>query len=232
MTLLAIAVFVAARRVGCLARQTIMAQQSLILLRENFRVAVGMHRQGQPIRAVPQRHPTQSPERVLHARAEAGETLRVTQGHVFPVRVRQHKMVGQMGECLPQDGYAQARQMREVRGPQTSWLVHLREKHFFGRSRRAAPTLDPPLQRSQQLVAVGPRMAFLQQRQQRVRLQTRSLFQLGLQFRPHRRQRIGPRPPRVHRPTLAGTLALPIFTPRLAIHVCLHRRLFQGRASL
>jgi hypothetical protein len=53
MTLLAIAVFVATRRVGRLARQTIMAQQSLVLPRENFRVAVGMYRQRQAISAVP-----------------------------------------------------------------------------------------------------------------------------------------------------------------------------------
>jgi hypothetical protein len=53
MTLLAIPVFVATRRVGRLAGQTIMAQQSLVLPRENFWVAVGMHRQRQAIGAVP-----------------------------------------------------------------------------------------------------------------------------------------------------------------------------------
>ncbi len=53
MALLAITVLVAARRVGCFSRQTIMRQQGLVLLRENFRVAIRMHRQRQPIRAVP-----------------------------------------------------------------------------------------------------------------------------------------------------------------------------------
>jgi hypothetical protein len=170
MTLLAIAVFVAAGRVGRLARQTIMAQQSLVLLRENFRVAVRMHRQRQPIGAVPQGYPAQSPQRVLHALAEAGETLRKTKRHVLPVRVGQHKMIGQMSERLPLDGYAQARQVREVRGSQTPWLMHLREKYFLGRPRRGTPNFYPPLQRPQQLIAVVTRMAFLQQRQQRVRL--------------------------------------------------------------
>jgi hypothetical protein len=65
MALLAIPVLVAARRVGRFAEQTIMAQQSLVLLRENFQVAVGMHRQCQTIGAVPQGHPAQGPQCVL-----------------------------------------------------------------------------------------------------------------------------------------------------------------------
>ena len=49
---------------------------------------------------------------------------RKTKRHVFPVRVRQHKMVNQMREGLPADGNAQVRfQVREIRGPQSSRLV-------------------------------------------------------------------------------------------------------------
>jgi hypothetical protein len=73
-------------------------------------------------------------------------------------------MVGQMRERLSLHRHAQARQVREVRGSQTSGLVHLCEEHFLGRSRRGAPTFHAPLQCPQQLVAVVPRMAFLQQR--------------------------------------------------------------------
>jgi hypothetical protein len=145
MTLLAIPVFVATRRVGRLADQTIMAQKCLVLSREHFQVAVGMHRQRQAIGAVPRRYPAQGPQRVLQALAEAGETLRKTQRQVFPIRVGQHKMVGQMRERLPLDGYAQARQVGEVRGSQTPGLMHLREKYFLGRSRRGAPNFHPPL---------------------------------------------------------------------------------------
>jgi hypothetical protein len=164
MALFAIAILVATRWVGRLAHQTIMAQQRLVLLREHFGVAVRMNRQRQPIRAVPQRHAAQRPQRVLQTRAQAGETLRKTQRHVFPVRVGQHKMVDQMREWLSLDRDAQARQMREVRGPQAPWFVHLREEYFLGRSRCGTPTLHPPLQRPQQLVAVVPRMTLLQQR--------------------------------------------------------------------
>jgi hypothetical protein len=70
-------------------------------------------------------------------------------------------MVGQMRERLSLDADAQARQVGKVRGAQTSWLVYLREEHFLGRSRRATPTLEPALQRPQQLVAIFPWMTFL-----------------------------------------------------------------------
>ncbi len=70
-------------------------------------------------------------------------------------------MVNQMREGLPADGNAQVRQVREIRGPQSSVLVHLREENFLGRSRRRSPTLEPPLQRPQQFIAILSRMTFL-----------------------------------------------------------------------
>jgi hypothetical protein len=56
MPLLAIAILVTARRVGCFATQTIMVEQPLVLGRILFGAAFVVHRQGHAIRAVTLRH--------------------------------------------------------------------------------------------------------------------------------------------------------------------------------
>jgi len=79
-------------------------------------------------------------------------------------------MIRQVREWLSGDRYAQAGQVREVRGRQPARLVHLREEHFLVRTRQGTPTLHAPLQRPQQFVAELRRITLLQQRQQGVRL--------------------------------------------------------------
>jgi hypothetical protein len=76
MTLLAIAVLMAARRIRRLGRQTIMTQQRLVLRRVLFRAALMVDRQRHAVRAVTLRRPTQVPQSVLHASTQTGETLR------------------------------------------------------------------------------------------------------------------------------------------------------------
>jgi len=63
MTLFAIAILVAARRIRRLGRQTIMAQQRLVLRRVLFRAALMVDRQRHAVRAVTLRRPTQGPQR-------------------------------------------------------------------------------------------------------------------------------------------------------------------------
>jgi hypothetical protein len=53
VALLAIAILVAAGRVGRLADQPVVAQQRPVVRREGLGLAVGMHRHRQPVRAVP-----------------------------------------------------------------------------------------------------------------------------------------------------------------------------------
>jgi len=115
VTLLAITVLVAAVRIGRLRLDPIVVHQSLVVFGESFRMAVLIHRQRHAIRAMPTGHAAQSPDRVLKAFTQAGEALRKTQRHMFPVRIRQHKMVSQVWERLPSNRHAQAGQVREIR---------------------------------------------------------------------------------------------------------------------
>ena len=75
MALLAVAVLVATRRVRRFRRHPIVRHERPVVLGERFRIAVRMHRQGHPIRAMPSWHAAQHPQRVLQAFAQAGKTL-------------------------------------------------------------------------------------------------------------------------------------------------------------
>ena len=114
MRLLAIAVFMAARWVGRFAFDAVMPQQSLVVPREYLRVAVGMHGQSHAVGAMSLRHASQGPQRVLQTFAQAGETLRKTDRHVFPVRVGQHEVIDHVLETLSQDGHIEFVHAREV----------------------------------------------------------------------------------------------------------------------
>jgi hypothetical protein len=179
---------------------------------------------------MPQRHRPQGPDGVLKALAQTGEALRKAQSHMFPVRIRQHKMVGEVREWLTRDRHRQIGQVCEIRRPQPSRLVKLREHDFLLRARQGTPPLHPTLHGPQQPVVVLSRMTLLEHRQQRVRLQLGSTFQLSLQLRPHRCQWIHTCPPRPFWPPLSWHLPLPVLPCRLPIHVGLHGRLFQRRA--
>jgi hypothetical protein len=180
MRLLAIAVLMAAGWVGRLPRDAIMAQQRLIIPREHFRVAIWMDRQRHAVGAMTLRHAAEGPERVLQTVAQTGKTLRTTDRHMFPVRVGQHEVIHQVLQTLALNGHVEIVHGREVRRAQPARLMHLGEEHFLGWSRQGTPPTHAPLQGSQQLVAVLPRMAFLQPGQQRQSLQARSPFQFGL----------------------------------------------------
>jgi hypothetical protein len=232
MGLFAIAVLVTAVGVGRLGRQAVVVQQPLILRGELLRLAVVMHRQRHAVRAVPRRHTAQGPQGVLQALAQAGETLGIAQGHVFPVRVRQHKMVEQVRKRLARNGHLQIIQVREVRRTQATRLMNLTKKHFLGRTVLGFPLTHPTLQRSPVLLPIVLGLLALQHLQQGLGLQPRLPRQLGRQPFPDRRQGVEPRPPVVWRRQFAGQLLLLSVSPcRFAIHVC-HHRCFRQRHPL
>ena len=232
MPLLAIAVLMATRRIGCLRLQAVVIQQGSILGRVLLGIALVVHRQRHPIRAMPPRHPAQLPQRVLQTLTQAGKTLRITQTDVFPVRVRQHEVVEQMAKRLALQRHRQSFHVREIRRAQPTWFMHLAEEDFLGRTMLGLPLAHAPLQRPTSWLPVLSRHFPLQPGQQRFGLQTRLPLQLFFQPGPNRGQRIGPRPPTVHGPDSARQLSgVAILPSRLTVHTRFHRRASQ-RCSL
>ena len=233
VALLAVAVLVAARRVGGLRGDPIVGQQRPVGGREPLRLPVGVHRQRHAVGAVPGRHPAQGPEGVLQPRAQAGEALREADGHVLPVRVSQHEVVDQVRERLPGDGHAHVAHVGEVRGAQPARLMDLGEVDLLVRAVLRLPGPYPSLQRPPHPVRVFPRVGALQPVEQGHRLQGGLLLEQRLQLRPHRGQRVPPRPPGAGPAALAGqALAVAVLACALAVHVGLHRRLAQRCPSM
>jgi hypothetical protein len=148
MTLLAIAVLVSRVRIDRLRLHSVVRHQRLIAAREELRPR-SLYRQRHAIAAMLGRHAAQRPHRVLEPGTEALETLRETERHVLPIRVRQHKVVDQMREGLAVDRHAQLAHVREVGGAQPARQVLLREVDLLVRTARGLPVFDPPLQRTQ-----------------------------------------------------------------------------------
>ena len=113
--LFAIAVLMAAVRIGRFRLDAVVAHQRLVVAREHFRVAVGMDRQRHPVRAMPPRSAAQNPERVLQAFAQTGKALGEADGHMLPVRVGQHEVVDQVIEALSLEGHPEVVHVGEVR---------------------------------------------------------------------------------------------------------------------
>ena len=171
--LLAIAVLVATGGVGRLGLQAVMPQQGLVLRRVLFGMAIVMHRQGHAVGAMPLRHAAQFPQGVLQPLAQAGEALRKAQRHVFPVRVREHKVIDQMRERLPLNRHPQLFHVAEIRGAQAPRFMHLGEEHFLGRPVLGLPLPHPPLQRAPRGLPVTVGILLLEPLQQRLGLQAR-----------------------------------------------------------
>jgi hypothetical protein len=98
MPLFDIAVFIAVPDLSSFAFQTVMPEQSHIAVRELIQIVHIVHCRRQAVRAMRNRYPAQLPESILQTLAQTLEALRVADGGVLPVRVRQHKMVNHMGK--------------------------------------------------------------------------------------------------------------------------------------
>jgi hypothetical protein len=153
--LLAVAILMAAGRVGRFRFQAVMAQKRPILGRVLLELTLVMHRQRHAVGAMPRRHTAQRGQRVLQPLTQAGKTLRGAHRHVLPVRVRQDKMVDQVRERLARDGHAQRLHVREIGSAQPTRLMHLSEEDFLGRPVLGLPLPHPPLERPLDL---GPRL--------------------------------------------------------------------------
>jgi hypothetical protein len=217
--LLAIAVLMSAGGVGRLRLDAVVPQQSPVVLREVLCKAIPVHRECHAVGTMPPRYGCQVPKGVLHALAQTGKALRETHRHVLPVRICQNEVIQQMIEPLTLDGHTQVVHVREVRRAQPARLMYLAEEHFLGWSRQRTPTPDSSLQRSQHRVRILTRETLLQNFQKRSALKLRRLFQLRLQLRPYRLQRVRSRPPLTRLLATPGQLtAAPILPCRLAIH--------------
>jgi hypothetical protein len=228
MTLLAITVLVTARRIGRLGRHLIMPQQRLVVSRVLLGIPFLVHGQRHAIGAVPLGYTAQFPEGILRPFAQAGEALRETDRHVFPVRVGQHEVIQQVREWLPLDGDPQTLQVREVGCPQTARFVDLAEEHFLGRPVLGFPTAHPPFQRPPLRLPILAGVFPLQPVQQGFGLERGLTLQQFFQPRPDLAERIDPGAPGVGRTRLTGQLApVAVFACGLAIHASLHRRVLQ-----
>jgi hypothetical protein len=202
MRRLDIAVLVRLPRLNPLAHQSVMRQQRLIALAELPPLRQVVDRRTHPVAAVPLRHAAQLRQRILQTDAQTLETLAVANRHRLPVRVRQHKVVHQVGESLPADGHVQAVHVREIRGAQPTRMMHLAEIHFLAWPLRRPPVFDPPLEGPHLPVGEASRILLPQPLPQRLGLQLRLSCQLLGHRRPHLGKGIGPRPPIARRSRL------------------------------
>ena len=227
VALLAVAVLVTARRVGRLGLQAVVGQQRPVARRVLLGATLVVDGQGHTVGAVPLRDAAQLPQGVLQPLAEAGEALGEAHADMLPVGVGQHEVVDQVGQRLPCDGHGQAVHVREVRGGQPPWLMHLREEHFLGRAVLRLPLADTPLQRAPAPLPGLAGELTLQPLQQGLGLQAGLALEQFLQTRPHGSERVGPGPPGAWRPWARQLGSVPVLPCGLAIHACSHRGLRQ-----
>ena len=136
-------------------------------------------------------------------------------------------MVDQVVEGRAGDGHAQVRAVGEVAGAEPSGVVDLGEEHLLGRSLKAAPLLEAPLQGPQLAVGEASGEAALQVGEQGLGLQAGVDPKQRFELRPDLGERVGPRAiVPVHASHLAGQLAEPaVLARRLVVHAGLGRRL-------
>jgi hypothetical protein len=228
MALLAVAVLVAAGRIGRLGHQIVMTHQGLVGSRVLLGVALVVNRQRHPVGAMTGWYAAEFPQSVLQTLAEAGETLGEAQRRMLPVRVGQHEVVDHVRERLTRDRHAQRRHVGEVRRPEPTGFMHLAEEDFLGGTVLGFPLPHPPLDRPLPRLPVLARMFPHQPLQQSLGLQRRLALQLLFQERPDTGQRIDAGSPGARFARFAGQLPLvAIFACGLAIHARFHRRIPQ-----
>jgi hypothetical protein len=228
VALLDIAVLVRLPCLDLLADQVVMRQQALVTLRERPAVNHVVDRRTQAIGAMTLGRAAQFPQSVLQAFAEALEALGEADGHRLPVRVGQHKVVDQVVEALPLQGYAQVGQIGEIRGCQPAGLVHLGKEDFLGPSRHGPPAAYVPLQRPQLRVCEAAGITALQVLKDGFGLQARIKFEQVADLGPNVLEGIDPGRPGMRLSNFAGLFAEPpVFACCLLVHVGLRCRLRQ-----
>jgi len=225
---LGVAVFMAAPRVGGFGRHAVVRHERSVIGCELLRVGIVIHRQRHAVGPMALRYATQIPHRILPTDAQARETLGKAHRYVFPVRVRQDKVINQMVEAHTLDRHLQVIHPGEVRRRQTAGGMLLGKEHFFGRSMLGLPLTYPAFQRASQRGRILPWMRLLQPIPKRLSHQRWRALEQGHQLGPDFCQRISARPPGMRLVCLAGKgLSGPIFASGFAIHVGLQRCLPQ-----
>src|SRR5215472_7820718 len=185
MPLFYVAVLVGLASLDLLPRHSVMPQQGLVAYRELACLTGVVHGCGHAVGAMLQRYSAQFPERILQALAQALEALGIAQRSRFPVRVRQHEVIQQVGKRLPPNRDPQLGHVREIGLAEAAWYMPLGKEHFLLRAFCGAPLLQPPLQSPHLTVRKLARILPLQSLEQGLRLQPWIRYHLLPQFLPN-----------------------------------------------
>jgi hypothetical protein len=204
MTLLDVAILVGLSRPDRLAFEAIMREQSLVSPGEHSRVGIAVDRRGQAIGAVTPGNPSQLPQGVLEAVAEALEALGEADGAGLPVGVGEHEVIDHVVERLAEDGDAELGHAGEVALGEPARLVDLREEHLLGRPFEGPPPFDPALQATELDIGEPPRIAALQVEEKGLGLEARVEPEQFEEFGPDVLERVLPGPPGMRDSPLTG----------------------------
>jgi hypothetical protein len=204
MTLLDVAILVGLSRPDRLAFELVMREQSLVSPGEHLGFGLAVDRSGQAIGAVSPGDPSQFPQGVLQALAEALEALGEADGAGLPVGVGEHEVIDHVVEGHAEDGDAEFGHAGEVALGEPARLVDLGEEDLPGRPFEGPPLLDPTLQATELDVGESPRVAALQVEEEGLGLEARVEPEPFENFGPDVLERVLPGPPGVGDSPLTG----------------------------
>jgi hypothetical protein len=219
VSLLDVAVLVAATGLDRLAFETVVLQQRPVPLGELRTRRARRDRGREPVGAVDEGHAAEFRQRVLQPVGERLEGLGEAHRAGLPVRVGEHEVVDQVLERPPIDGHPQVGHVREVGRTQPTGRVHLGEEHFLRRPVARPPRLDPTLERAELAVREAAGVLTLELPEQGQRLQPRVEAESFDDAGPDAGERVGVSTPGVRHPYLAGEPAEPaVLACGLGIH--------------
>jgi len=197
----------------------VVTHQRRVALRQFMTARMVPHRRGQGVAAMPLRHATELPERLLNAGTERLKRFRKTETHTFDIAVRQHAVEERVIESLPANLHVEPVADREVTGRQPTRMMVLAEENRLPRTVQTSPLTDTPLKRPLRGIRKPARVSPLQPLEQRLRLQPRLHLQPPLHITPHLAERIASSPIRAfHFPLRRQGVAIPILPCRLLAH--------------
>jgi hypothetical protein len=204
MTLLDVAVLVGLPGLDRLAFEPVVREQSLVSPGEHLGFRVAVDRRGQAIGAVPFGDPSQFPQGILQALAEALEALGEADGAGLPVGVGEHEVIDHVVERLAEDGDAELGHAGEVALGEPTGLVDLCEEDLLGRPFEDTPSLDPPLQAAELDVGEPAGKAALEVEEEGLGLEAGIEPEHFEEFGPDLLEWVRPGPPGVRDASLAG----------------------------
>jgi hypothetical protein len=233
---LRIAVLVCLPRVDPLARHAVVSQQVAVTGLEFPRRRQVVHGGAETVAAVPPRHSTQFPQRILQTVGQGLERLRRTQRHRLPVRVGQHEVVHHVIESLTGDGDVQRVHVGEVGRREIAGLVDLAKHDDLAGSVGGPPLPHAPFEGAAIRVEELARVLAPQPVEERLGEQPRLGLEPLLDRRPNRRKRVEPR---AVGPRHAGLLprarqraVSAVVSSRFVAHACSPGRRGQGSSQV